>query len=147
MAVFQPASGKALKMVSQVRTGLAYSWMPWTSGSAPLNMDAKHTGVTLGITTRVGTRTGASASTAASFSGKRSQRWMPTASGAKRSSFSTFWPARALAAAAMTAAMGSSAHWAGRRTPQRSQTVGVKAVTQRKSSGFSGKFMTVVLVR
>ena len=45
----------------------------------------------------------------------------------------------------MTASNGVSSHWAGMRAPISVQTVGVKAVTQRKSSNFSGKFMTCSL--
>ena len=69
MPVFFFASGKVLKMVSTVRMGRSYFWMPWMAGVAPVYMEAKQTGVTDGMTTFVGTRSGATASTFASFSG------------------------------------------------------------------------------
>src|ERR1051325_3822708 len=104
MATRRPARESASKRVSQVSFGLSDLRMPWISGGAPVNIDAKQTGVTEGITANASTDVGA---------------WGGTASKASAHAGTS-------AAASLN---GGATHWTGLGIPKRSHTVLVTDAT------------------
>jgi len=89
MATRRPARESASKRVSQVSVGLSDLRMPWVSGGAPVNIDAKQTGVTEGITAHASTDVGAWRATGSKASAYERARCAPIASVANTSAFVT----------------------------------------------------------
>src|ERR1043166_5804311 len=80
MATRRPARESASKRVSQVKVGRSDLRMPCVSGGAPVNIDAKQTGVTEGITAHASTDVGAWRATGSKASAYERTRCAPIAS-------------------------------------------------------------------
>src|SRR5215468_10554143 len=125
MATRRPARESASKRVSQVSVGLSDLRMPWVSGGAPVNIDAKQTGVTEGITAYASTDVGAWHATGSKASAYERTRCAPIASAANTSAFVTV----RRAANAATSLNGGATQSAGLGIPKRSHTVLVTDAT------------------
>src|ERR1041384_858272 len=125
MATRRPARESASKRVSQVSFGLSDLRIPWVSGGAPVNIDAKQTGVTEGITAHASTEVGAWRATRSKVSAYERTRCAPIASAANTSAFVTV----RRAANAATSLNGGATHWTGLGIPKRSHTVLVTDAT------------------
>jgi hypothetical protein len=125
MATRRPARESASKRVSQVNVRLSDLRIPWVSGGAPVNIDAKQTGVTEGITAHASTEVGAWRATVSKVSAYERTRCAPIASAANTSAFVTV----RRAANAATSLNGGATHWAGLGIPKRSHTVLVTDAT------------------
>src|SRR5262252_6956909 len=125
MATRRPARESASKRVSQVSVGLSDFRMPWMSGGAPVNIDAKQTGVTEGITAYASTDVGAWRASGSKASAYERTRCAPIASAANTSAFVTV----RRAANAATSLNGGATQSAGLGIPKRSHTVLVTDAT------------------
>src|SRR5215475_14485695 len=125
MATRRPARESASKRVSQVSVGLSDFRMPWVSGGAPVNIDAKQTGVTEGITAHASTDVGAWRANGSKTSAYERTRCAPIASAANTSAFVTV----RFAANAATSLNGGATQSAGLGIPKRSHTVLVTDAT------------------
>src|SRR5262245_39320286 len=125
MATRRPARESASKRVSQVSVGLSDLRMPWVSGGAPVNIDAKQTGVTEGITAHASTDVGAWRATGSKASAYERTMCAPIASAANTSAFVTV----RRAANAATSLNGGATQSAGLGIPKSSHTVLVTDAT------------------
>src|ERR1044071_5546977 len=96
MATRRPALSSASKRVSQVNVRRSLLRIPCVSGGAPVNIDAKQTGVTEGITADASTDVGAWRETGSNASAYEWTRCAPIASAANTSALVTVRPAASL---------------------------------------------------
>src|SRR5262245_11626113 len=125
VATRRPTRESASKRVSQVSVGLSDLRMPWVSGGAPVNIDAKQTGVTEGITAHASTDVGAWRATGSKASAYERTMCAPIGSAENTSAFVTV----RRAANEATSLNGGATQSAGLGIPKSSHTVLVTDAT------------------